>query len=162
SRAAAADVLARMGRDGAAAVPDLVRLLADSDSWVRQSALRALGKVGPRAVPELAKVVASGDESGRKAAAELLGQIGPGARAAVRGLVQRLADDSPAVREASAEALAKIDPRWARSEEAREAVPGLIVMLRSTDRTTRQIGAEALGRIGPAAADAIPELTRRR
>jgi HEAT repeat protein len=162
SRAAAADVLAKMGRDAASAVPDLVRLLADSDAWVRQSALRALGKVGPRAVPELAKVVAGGDESSRKAAAELLGQIGPGASAGLGELVQRLADDSPAVREASAEALAKIDPRWARSAEAREAVPGLIGMLRSTDRTTRQIGAEALGRIGPAAADAIPELTRRR
>ena len=62
-RLRAIDILARIGPDAKAAVPDLVKMLQANDIRVRKYAARALGQIGPDAgvaVPDLIKALNSG------------------------------------------------------------------------------------------------------
>lgn len=91
----AADAL---GRIGAAAVPELVKVLSSPDAAVREKAVQVLGRMGPAAAPaapELIQLLHDPDESVRRAAARTLGQIGPAAKDAVPALMQTLLAPSP-------------------------------------------------------------------
>jgi HEAT repeat protein len=92
---AAADAL---GRIGAAAVPELVVALENSDPAVRHKAVGVLGRIGPdatAAVPSLVKLLNDPDPEVRKATVRTLGQIGPAAKDAVPDLVETLLQPSP-------------------------------------------------------------------
>lgn len=98
-----------LGRLKAAAVPDLIRALADKNCDVRWGAAVALGEIGPEAkeaVPALIRAMGDEEEEVRDAAVRALGWIGPEAGAAAPGLVKLLESGDPAVRLNAASALA--------------------------------------------------------
>jgi hypothetical protein len=77
-----------------------------------------------------------------------------------------LADGDWSVRKAAADALACIDPEWARSQSAREALPGLVKSLANEDLKVRMAAAEVLTSVDPdwqksqSAKEAIPALVK--
>jgi HEAT repeat protein len=74
-RRRAADALGKIG--DAQAIPGLLKLVEDSDSYVRSSAADALGKIGDaQAIPGLLKLVEHSDSDVRRRAADALGKIG--------------------------------------------------------------------------------------
>jgi HEAT repeat protein len=104
--------LSQRGAEAKPAVPRLIELLRSRHVLVRQNAVYALGKIGPAAaaaVPGLIRTLGDSDWRMRRQAALALGEIGPAARIAVADL-QKLSGDLPVVRQAAADALAKIDP----------------------------------------------------
>jgi HEAT repeat protein len=131
-----ADVLGRIGPHASAAVPALIRTLADRDPDVRRAAKEALGKVDPN-WPQA-----------------------PQAGSAVPALVQALADRDPDVRWAAEEALGKVDPNWPQAPQAGSAAPALAQALADRDPDVRTEAARTLGRIGPQAGSAVPALIR--
>jgi HEAT repeat protein len=105
---AAARALARLGPGAAAAEPDLVRALQDKVNGTYWEAAGALGRVGKRAVPDLTHALQDGDTLVRWAAAYGLGEAGPDATGAVPALIQMLKRGSANERQAAAQSLAKI------------------------------------------------------
>jgi HEAT repeat protein len=104
--------LSLLGAEARAAVPALIDVLQGGGSLARQNAALALGKIGPdarAAVPALARMLRDPDWLLRRQAAIALGEIGPDAGPAGAEL-KRLKRDLPAVRQAAADALAKIAP----------------------------------------------------
>jgi HEAT repeat protein len=128
-----------------------------SDSYLRESAVRALGKLegdlAGKAVVALAVVLKSGEALACVAAAEALEELGEEARPAIPPLLERLADREGSTRFFAAGALASIDPT-----QAGGALPVLREALRSDDSSLRRKGAQGLGCLGAAATDAAPEL----
>jgi hypothetical protein len=87
----AADALARIG---AAAVPEVTRMLNDPQPAQRIRAAGILARIGPDAqpaVPVLITRLHDPDEGVRKAAAHALGQMGPAAADAVPALLEAVA-----------------------------------------------------------------------
>lgn len=87
----------------------------------------------------------------REAAAVALSRIG---EAAVPALVEGLRSPDAAMRQQSADTLARIGP------SAAKAVPALVELLEDSDPRVRKSAARALGQVGPAAAEAVPSLIR--
>lgn len=165
------DTLVRIGPGAAATIG---AALYDKDLAVRETVASVLGKIGDRtAVEQLVAAVKLGDFGAKEAAAAGLVRIGKPAVTPLIGLLkdsnQRVRDTAaaalvrigssaiepligtlqdPEVREASLEALTKIDPNWTRSKQARSAVPTFIESLKSTDDRTRRAAAAILGEIG--------------
>jgi HEAT repeat protein len=121
-----------------------VTLREDSDEKMRENAAMALGRMGGKMIDDakadrrLGKV----DDKPRLQ----LGEVRDTLAAALR------ADKSAHVREASANALGKIE--WM----AADAVPVLALALKDKDLAVRGAAADALRRLGPDAADALPAL----
>jgi hypothetical protein len=112
-RLRAAKSLGQIGPDARAAVPELAAVLADPDGDVRRAALAAIkGIQGSVATADAAGVfvldLQSPEEDIRYQAVKNLGRLGRDARQAVQPLQPLLADPSPDVRRAAAEALARI------------------------------------------------------
>ncbi len=144
---------------GAAAVPFLVRALAEDGDDFQLRILSVLGHLGHLAAPALpALMVLLTNESAalRRRAAFVLGQIGPDAETSAP-LFQTLLDDPDStVRVAAAQALWRIGS-W--SDEAFKILINAVV----DDRTlaaARTNAISALGGLGPAAAEAVPALRR--
>jgi HEAT repeat protein len=120
----AAKVLGTMGTNAYPAVPALVKSLREPELCGRP-VLEALQKIEPTAVakegvPALIGALSSDTPiySGRReAAAEILGDLGPNARQAVPALVVASCGANRRLRFAATEALRKIDPNRAASEE---------------------------------------------
>jgi HEAT repeat protein len=76
------NMLTALGRSGpaaSAAIPRMIELLGDQDSWVRQAAAEALGELGPlakTAIPALKVVASRSEPTLRGVAADALKQIG--------------------------------------------------------------------------------------
>jgi len=66
----------------------------------------------------------------------------------VEKLIKKLRNKDSYVREAAASALEKIDPNWAKTEEAKRQVPEFIAALRDKEWDVRYAAASALGKIG--------------
>jgi HEAT repeat protein len=151
----AADALNQMGKDAAAAGPDLVTALSDPDALVRDVAAQAVGKLAPDvpgAVPALVKLFPD------KTAVRAVSNFKRAGAEAVPHLLPLLNDpklDVPTRRQVI-RTLGKI------GEPAKAAVPALIELTdKDPDAGIREQAAEALGDIGPgAAAEGIPALVR--
>jgi len=85
----AAWTIGNNGPAAAAAVPELIKLLSDSDSDVRRSVVEALGKIGEPAVPALIVALNDIDLNVGQNAADTLGKIG---EPAVPALIESLKD----------------------------------------------------------------------
>jgi HEAT repeat protein len=164
-RSEAGYAIGDFGPDAKGAVPDLVKALADKESGVRASAIKALEQIGPEAkaaVPDLIKALGDKEDVLRTQSVPLaLRQIGPGA---VSALIKALADHDPKVRQAAGLALEQIDKGWARSDAARQAVPDLIKTRVDQDPDVRHAAWQALWQIdkewarSDAARQAVPVL----
>jgi len=127
------ETLGEIGPAAAAAIPDLVKALVDSDAQVQWAAAIVLDeKIDPKwpqnpvvsdIIPHLLNVLIDSPSHVRSAAAEALGKIGPAAAKAIPELVKALVDDDVRVRSLAVDALYKIDPLWSFREESRIAIP---------------------------------------
>lgn len=129
-RAAAADVLLRLGEEARKAVPALRQALKDAEAGVRVAAARALWLLegdDREVLPVLAGGLAAAKPAVRLQAAHGLGLLGPKARAAAPALVEQLKKDEALVALAAAMALASIDPT------IKGAGPHLLAAFRSRD-----------------------------
>ena len=179
----AVDVLGHIGKDGAAAGPDLVAALDDPDPLVRRVAIRAVaelapdvpgavpalaarfpdveairavakfGRAGGEAVPALVKLFAHADPEVRWQSVRAIGKIGEPALAAVPELMRLTAED----------------PAWQVREHAAEALgdigpaaiaglPALVKALHDPNARVRRDAVRSLGQMGPAAKLALPEV----
>jgi len=155
-RAAAAEALARSGRQ---AVAPMIELLGSAEPADQARAARVLAKIGAEskaAVPALVRVLGASDEDVQQAALKALANIGPDASAAVAPISRMLgASPSLAKRKTLIYALGEIGPA------SNPAVPLITEALR--DQSDRQgflnvAAADALGKIGPGAASAVTAL----
>jgi HEAT repeat protein len=144
-RSCAAQTVGDFGAAAESAVPDLIRLLADTDEDVRMFAVSSLGsighEIGPRAqtvAPALCKMLADPAESVRWEAADALGCLGPHA---IPALIRTLGDPAADVRRQAATTLGQIGP------SAKAAVPSLQKMLRDNSPGVRTEAAEAIKKI---------------
>ncbi len=157
-----ADVLGRIGT--AAALQTLSRELlrpqpqlanADNKSLLRQVILDGIALNGPRAVvalPALIRATADGNSDVRRKACQAIGRIGPRAELSLDPLLERLVlDQTPAVRDSAAAAMATIGPA---------AVPVLINVMTSGDAELQWRAARSLQSIGPGAESAVESLKR--
>ncbi|MEM7031961.1 MAG: HEAT repeat domain-containing protein [Chloroflexota bacterium] len=112
-RAAAAAVLADMGREAQSSVPHLTEALSDQEMWVRRNAVEALGIICPNdmtAVAQLCQILQN-DEAHRVRhnAALALARIRPNADFAVAALGTALNDENLYVRGNTRLALKRIN-----------------------------------------------------
>jgi HEAT repeat protein len=122
-RGTAAEGLREAGKEGRAAIPALMLALEDPSDAVREQARLALTQMGVVTVDALRDGANSDSAIVRTAAVQALGGIDPDAKAAVSGLVERLADDRDAVRVEAARALGAI------GADARDAAAALRLVL---------------------------------
>jgi len=94
-RACAIYALGALGERSAAAIPILLRCLADSSVYVGGMAADALGRIGSAATPGLIDLLKNGSSSVRGRAARALAHIAD--PASVPALIAALEDDSPIV-----------------------------------------------------------------
>jgi HEAT repeat protein len=155
-RAAAAEALARSGRQ---AVAPMIELLGSAEPADQARAARVLARMGAEskaAVPALVRALGVSDDGVQQAALEALANIGPDASAAVAPISRMLgARPSLAKRKTLIYALGEIGP------PSKPAVPLITEALR--DQSDREgflnvVAADALGKIGPGAASAVPAL----
>lgn len=141
-RQLAAEGLARLGADGAAATPILVDVARqDPVADVRKAAIAALGATGKQreaVLDALVGLMKDHDAEIRTAAVGALGSFGVRAKAAVAALVEALRDPDPRVREETAETLGSIGP------DARDAIPALTEALKDSHARVRREASEAL------------------
>ncbi len=149
---------AALGDVGAVSV--LAQALKDPDKDVRRNAVRPLRRVVTRGgsssdpaatravVAALADALKDPDGGVRRAAASSLGAIGPEAVDAIPALAATTLDSDPSVRNATIEALGRMD--------SPAAVPVLVQALK--DPRTGSFAVRALGNMGATARGAIPAL----
>jgi HEAT repeat protein len=155
ARVAAADALARLGPAASAAVPQLVRNVAEPRTAT--AAACALGRIGPaarKARPALLRMLGRSQEPSALAAARALGQIDQAAGKSLPVLVSLLSSTNQLVALEAAEVLAEME------SEAERATLALARALTSDRPSLRSFAARALGRIGRGAAAALPELAK--
>jgi HEAT repeat protein len=159
-RAFAAGAALQIKPDWAKHLPFLVAAL--DDPGLNRFALEALEQMGPRAevaLPELIKRMTRAAPPGAPPSMgasprliAIVGGIGPPAKAAIPCLLKALRHEDAGVREAAAQALARI------GQQPNEVVPALRRCLRDEDQLVRRRAANALGAFGPAAKSALPDL----
>jgi HEAT repeat protein len=113
SQTLSAGVLGRIGPSAAAAIPSLVRGLANTNDQARWNAVWALGQIHGEpqlVVPELVKLSRHSNPKDRRYLAEALGNFGTNAKSAVPDLVGWLNDPSRPTRIRATNALLQIDP----------------------------------------------------
>jgi HEAT repeat protein len=149
---------AALGDVGAVSV--LAQALKDPDKDVRRNAVRPLRRVVTRGgssgdpaatkavVAALGDALKDSDAGVRRAAASSLGALGPVAVDAIPGLAATTMDSDLSVRNATIEALGRMD--------SPAAVPVLVQALK--DPRTGSLAVRALGNMGPTARGAIPAL----
>jgi HEAT repeat protein len=99
-----------LGRLGPDAVPALLEATKDNKSPETVEALGAIGPGAKAAVPALVTLLTDPDTFLRRAAAGALANIGPDAHEASSALVTALKDGDPVVRQRAAAALKRVDP----------------------------------------------------
>jgi HEAT repeat protein len=145
ARLNAIDVLESLGPGAAAAVPDLVQALSDSNAFVRWAAARTLGKIGPTdpgpTAAALGRLLNDADPDIRQAAAGALERYGPKAQSALPDLVRALPRSDPALRLVIARVLLNI------GSEARSALPDLRAAAQDPDPRVRRLLTQLLAEL---------------
>ncbi len=179
----AADTLADLGPEGAAAVPALIKALGSIDSQLRWRAGRAVGAIGPKAAAAAEALVSSlsdRDPLVREYAVDALGRIGVTDDRVLNALAKAITDKDHHVRAEAVGALTSLDldPQKrialvvnvlndaepsvvapalnAIAEYAEEGSPALIKALR--DPKSRYWGCLIAAEMGPRAKHAIAAL----
>jgi HEAT repeat protein len=129
-----------------AAIPIIIRAMADSVETVRKNAVDALGKIGGKVIPTLVDALADPKELVRQNASEVFGKIGV---PAVAALVAEMSNGNEVVREHATASLGNIGPA------AEVAIPALVAALADPSGKARQNAGVALVRIGDAAVPAL-------
>jgi HEAT repeat protein len=161
TRGKALRILALMGPEAAAAVPDLEAALRGADAATRNEVLYALAAIGPGSAPAVPGLIhemtSDEDPQVRITACYALGKIGPGAKAAVPALVKNVASKDRFLRLVSVWALLRIQPGDVQTEKM--AIPLLAAALSEVESELGKVeAAAALGDIGVGARDAVPAL----
>jgi HEAT repeat protein len=149
---AAALALARLGPATRPAMPALIDALR-KDKDEGQLARAVLERLGETAVPYLVEALENKDDGIRRGAAEVLALLGPRAPTSAKALAARLADESPAVALAAAQALVRVDPAGSSA-----VVAPLGKLLASKDVPIAAGAAFVLADIGSVAKPLTPEL----
>ncbi len=160
-RPKAAAIIARIGPAAKAAVPALIKALADKNPETCSEVLFALAAIGPdaaEAVPAISQVLGAPETNVCYSACYALGKIGPASEPAKAELMKNLDGDDHFLCMASAWALCQIDPK--SPETAAKSVPVLIEALEAPDAMTRGHAAESLELLGPLAGDAAAALKK--
>jgi HEAT repeat protein len=155
TRTQAAKVLGNIGTRSAAVVPELLRLMCDSDTGVRTEVARALGRIGAGANAAggtLAAVLADhdGGDALRCEAARALARVDPQGPDTDAALQKAANDRSGFVGVCAAEAL------WRASGKADRAARALVARL--DDPRVRGAAAQVLYRMGTQGKAAVPAL----
>ncbi|MEH2356878.1 HEAT repeat domain-containing protein [Nostoc sp.] len=136
SRKAAIKALGQM--QAKEVVPQVAKLLKDSDGGVRGAAIEALGQMQAKeVVPQVVLLLKDSDSGVRKAAAEALGQMQ--AKEVVPQVVHLLTNPDGGVRGAAIEALGQM--------QAKEQAPQVAKLLKDSDGGVRGAAIEALGQM---------------
>lgn len=181
---AAAETLAKIGKNARAATPSLINALRDGRKDLKKAAALALGRIGQSAVPSLLGLLKTNNEDKviRVAIFKAFEIMGPQAKEAVPVLIEALRDRERAVTFAASTALSKIgelaisqliDSAKNEDQEIRlAAVTGLGALgakskpsiealaraLKDEQLIIRQAATDYIGLVGPGAKIAIPEL----
>ena len=113
-RAQSAVILGQMGEEARAAVPELIRALADAVAEVRAAASAALGMIGDTTETVVSALVGRGADSAvsvRVAIADAFMHLGTSNPSVIRHLIVALSDSASAVRAAAALTLGDFGPR---------------------------------------------------
>ncbi len=170
-RAAAANMLGKMGPSAQSARPKLVKALNDTEPDVHSAAAKALDKIGYSAQPAGPKLVKTLDDTEpevRLAAANTIKKTGHSAQPAGPKLVKALDDTKPEVRSAAAKALGKKElaavmatlenPEPTVTTSNVTIIPVLLKALDNSDSQIRRVAVAALGNLGPAAVELVPKI----
>ena len=152
-------IIQRMGPEAKACVPELVKLLDESDEDLKVAVLTALSSIGPdasEAVTTVAKSLSADSERVQSASAIALGRFGSAAESTAPAIDKLLKSKSPYVQAASAWALTQIQKDQAAL--AKKLLPQLVKLLKSPIELVRLETADAIGSLGPAAKSAVPDL----
>ena len=161
ARAAAAVSLGSLGGQAKAALPVLVKVIADSERLVRAAAVEALSSFEEHAraaVPELVNLLHHRESSVRVSASRAISELGEHAEEAIPELVGLLSHEEWHVRESAADALENLS----RHVKARGAglAPELNRLMRdrASQQSVRAAAANLLGELGPYAKQAVSDL----
>ncbi|BCG62930.1 MAG: hypothetical protein methR_P0609 [Methyloprofundus sp.] len=155
-RVAAARAISQIGLNAGPITPELVLLLVDSNSEVRELTFSTLEKIDPlwgnsmaaiNSAPALIERFSDSDPNIRGAAARAFDQIYVEPIQIVPELILLLTDNDGKVRKTANRVLDQIDPQWAASELAKLTVPGLIIRFTDESWTVRDSAARTLGQI---------------
>lgn len=139
---------------GPSNAPALSQVLGDQDETVRTAAKAALETVGASAVPTLIEALKSKDPGARATAAQVLQRMGAGAAPAAAALGEALRDEAQPVRREALRALMAMGPA------AKEAAAALGETLNDGDESIRRDALALLGTLGPHAKAALPGMSR--
>jgi HEAT repeat protein len=159
-REKAADSLAEIGPDAAAAVPELIVALTDEEGRVSSSAIHALSQIGPAAadaIPTLTNLL--GDErfsDSHDGIIYALTKIGS-AEEVLPTLLAALKDPDDDVRSTAVGALGEYGN--VSSKIVEEVLAALVGALKDPDVEVRKTAVEALGKYGTVAAQIVKYLT---
>jgi HEAT repeat protein len=158
NRYTAIDDLGESHRDGAQVVPQLRKLLADSDAQIRWRSARAIGDYGDlaaAAAPELRKLAADKDPIVQYHAAVALGKIGDRSDETIRALVGATTSQDARVARAAIAALRNLKP------EPQHVVEVFERALESNDQAVTLHAMEAIIERGADAAPLLNEALKR-
>jgi HEAT repeat protein len=151
TRAKAAETLGEMGEKARDAIPSLLKLLNDTDDFVKRTVASSLTKIGLPAksdIPLLAKSLMDPSTDVRRYAAATLEKMGTDTRSVLNEMSAALGDTDAGVKQALARAFGKFG-----REGKEKAQRQLEEMLNDSDRDTRVAAAEGLARIYSATND---------
>ena len=151
---AAEQLAARPLCEHPAAIPALIRALADDSSVVVEEAQRSLRRLGPQAaVPALAQALVSRQKTIRLHAAEVLRDLGRDAAPAIPALLTLLHDRDPGIRVVAAYTLGNVG--------GEPALNALTAALSDTSPLARAAAAFAIGSMGRGAEASAPNVRQR-
>lgn len=154
-------VLAEIGPDAQAAVPELLRLVDHENPEVRREALLALAEIGegsPETISKIAGLLEDPTPGVALGAAYVLGKIGPEAQSASDKLKQHVDAEDPIMQTVALWALARVNPN--EKEWFRRAVPLLVERLTDNRQNVREAAVQALMDLNPPPGSLIPQLKK--
>ena len=159
-------------KNGAKAIPSLVRALADTDNGIRYRAIETIGRLGEKALPALPALIRVLDNDPapdvRVEAAHAIGVIGPKAKDAWPALEKMLLTRGAERSEAELRYISAVALVWTGWHEGRSHDDAMLQRLAETlnaalaDKVMYSKGSfcEAIGMLGKSGAIAIPGLVK--